>query len=211
MFNLLFSDPALFLIRFLALVYGITIHEFGHALAGYLQGDNTAKSMGRLTLNPLSHLDFMGTIVILLTGFFGWGKPTPYNPYNLKNKKYGSMLVGLAGPAMNLISIIIFGLALSFFSGRLPFDNLLIQFLFTLVLINIVLMVFNLIPIYPLDGSKVLFTFLGPANNFRMTLERLGPQLLLFIIIIDYIGNIGILSGMFQWVFNLVFRIFGWI
>lgn len=211
MIQLLFSDPDLFIIRFLALVYGITVHEFGHALAGYLQGDHTAKDQGRVTLNPLAHLDFLGTLMILLTGFFGWGKPTPYNPYNLKNKKYGPLLLGLAGPAMNFISVVIFGITLTLLAKSMSFDNLLIQFLFTLVLTNVVLMVFNLIPIPPLDGSKLLYAIMSPANPIRQMIERLGPNLLFFIIIIDFILNLGIFSRVFQWVFDLVFRAFGWI
>lgn len=211
MLQLLFEQPELFFIRFLALVYGITVHEFGHAWAGYLQGDTTAKDQGRLTLNPLAHLDFLGTLMILLTGFFGWGKPTPYNPYNLKHKKYGPLLVGLAGPAMNLVSLIVFGLILSLLGGTLTFDNLLVQFLFTLVLINVVLMVFNLIPVPPLDGSKLLHAVLAPTNPVRLVIERFGPNLLFFLIIIDYLLGLGIFGRLFQWVFGMVFRVFGWI
>lgn len=211
MLQLLFSEPQLFIIRFLALVYGITVHEFGHALAGYLQGDHTAKDSGRLTLNPLAHLDFMGTLMILLTGFFGWGKPTPYNPYNLKNQRFGPLIVGLAGPAMNLISILIFGATLTIVGKSLSFDNLLIQFLFTLVMINVVLLFFNLIPIPPLDGSKLLHAFFSPTSSIRQTIERFGPNILFFVIILDFVLGLGIFSTFFQWVSTLVFRAFGWI
>lgn len=211
MLQLLFSDPQLFIIRFLALVYAITVHEFGHALAGYLQGDHTAKDSGRLTLNPLAHLDFLGTLMILLTGFLGWGKPTPFNPYNLRNKRYGPLLVGLAGPAMNFISVVIFGIALTILGHSMSFDNLLIQFLFTLVMINVVLMVFNLIPIPPLDGSKLIYALLPATNPVRQVYERFGPNLLFFVIIVDFVLHLGIFSTLFQWVFNVVFRAFGWL
>ncbi|MFH2136072.1 MAG: site-2 protease family protein, partial [Patescibacteria group bacterium] len=99
--SLLFSAPILFFAIFVALVVSITFHEFCHVLAARLQGDTTGERMGRLTLNPLAHLDLWGTLAILFIGF-GWGRPAPYNPYNLKNQKYGSVLVALAGPASNL-------------------------------------------------------------------------------------------------------------
>ncbi|MFH0951695.1 MAG: site-2 protease family protein [Patescibacteria group bacterium] len=211
MIDQLFSDPALFLVRLLALIYAITVHEFGHALGAYLQGDETAKRMGRLTLNPLAHLDFLGTVVIIFTGIFGWGKPTPYNPFNLRNKKYGSVIVGLAGPLMNLISVVVFGLILTVIGDSIAYDNLLIQFLFTLFLINIVLLVFNLIPLLPLDGSKIVTTLIPVNSGFRQTYERMGAYPLLFLLLIDFGLGVGLLSGLFQWVFRIAFRLFGWI
>src|SRR3989344_9051947 len=96
--NLLFTQPSLFFLWLLAITYGITIHEFSHVLAARLQGDDTGERLGRLTLNPLAHLDPFGFILLLVVGF-GWGKPAPYNPYNLKNQKWGEVLVALAGPA----------------------------------------------------------------------------------------------------------------
>lgn len=210
MLTLLFSDPTLFIVRFLALVYAITVHEFGHALAGSLQGDDTAKNAGRLTLNPLRHLDPMGTLVILLTGFFGWGKPTPYNPYNLKNRKYGSLIVGLAGPAMNLVSIVLFGSVFRwiYHSGSLM-DTALFDFIVTLTAINLVLMVFNLIPIPPLDGSKFL-DLLIPARNieFKAALLRYGPMILMGVIFLDYFTGLGLLSRLFSSLLNWTFALF---
>ena len=141
----------------LAIVVAISIHEFAHALAGYLMGDTTARDAGRLTLNPLSHLDPFGSLMLLLAGF-GWGKPTPYNPYNLRYPKWGPALVALAGPAINLCGAIISIAALVIVSRFLDPSNLLIVFLLFLFNVNLMLMVFNLIPIPPLDGSQLLFT-----------------------------------------------------
>ena len=132
--NLLFKDPALFLAWILAIIFGITIHEFSHALAATLQGDRTPKYNGRLTLNPLSHLDFLGFIVLLFAGF-GWGKPVGFNPYNIKNKKYGPALISLAGPFINFIAVIVFGLILKLILSNeiLGVENMLVMFLAALV------------------------------------------------------------------------------
>ena len=106
LFNLLFQSPELFMIIILAIIYAITIHEFSHALAAETLGDATAKFNGRLTLNPLAHLEFLGTLMLLMAGF-GWGKPVPVNIYNLKWRKYGEALVSLAGPLSNFLSVIL--------------------------------------------------------------------------------------------------------
>jgi len=122
----LFSEPLLLFAWIAAMVIAITIHEFAHALASYSMGDPTAKDNGRLTLNPLKHLDLWGTIMLLVAGF-GWGKPVPYNPYNLKNQRWGPALISLAGPGSNLALVIIFGLLLRFLVGFeiLPPENML--------------------------------------------------------------------------------------
>ena len=187
----------------MAIVYGITVHEFSHVLAAYLQGDDTGERLGRLTLNPLSHVDAFGFLMLLFVGF-GWGKPAPYNPYNLKYHKWGEVLVALAGPASNLISVIIFGLLANLLVNILGPVNLLIQFLSFLVLINIVLLVFNLIPIPPLDGSKFLFAVLPTKyNHLKMQLIQNGPWILLFLIIADNFLGINIFGRLFNVFFNL--------
>src|SRR3989338_4535636 len=109
--NLLFQDPMLFVAWLLAILYGITVHEFAHALAAYWQGDDTAKQAGRLTLNPLVHIDAIGILMLILAGF-GWGRPTPVNPNNLKRGKFSDNLVSLAGVAVNLLSVFVFGIIL---------------------------------------------------------------------------------------------------
>lgn len=203
MFFTLFSQPTLFIIWVLAVVYGITVHEFSHVLAAHLLGDDTGKRLGRLTLNPLAHVDLFGFLLLMFVGF-GWGKPAPYNPYNLKNRKWGEVLISLAGPASNLVSIVIFGLAANMLSELFLPGNLLIEFLVLLVLINIVLFVFNLIPIPPLDGSKLLYALLPDRlNSFKVRLAQNGPWVLLILLVVDGFLNVGIFSGLFQFFFEL--------
>ena len=189
----------------LAIVVAISIHEFAHALAGYLMGDTTARDAGRLTLNPLSHLDPFGSLMLLLAGF-GWGKPTPYNPYNLRYPKWGPALVALAGPAINLCGAIVSIAALVIVSRFLDPSNLLIVFLLFLFNVNLMLMVFNLIPIPPLDGSQLLFTIL-PArfNNLKITLMRNGPMILLGLILLDRFGGFNIFGGIFDFFARIVY------
>jgi len=191
----------------LAIVIGITIHEFSHALAGYLMGDMTARDAGRLTLNPLAHLDPMGSFMLLFAGF-GWGKPTPYNPYNLRYQKWGPAIVAVAGPISNLVGAIVsIGLLIAVSSLYSP-ENLLIVFLSSLFFINIMLMVFNLIPIPPLDGSQILFTVLPPRyDNIKFFLTKNGIFILIGLLIFDNITGIGIFRGIFTFVFNLIGRI----
>ena len=133
MLSLLNEQPILFLAWLLAIFYGITVHEFAHAWAASWQGDDTAKSLGRLTLNPLSHIDIFGLLMLVLAGF-GWGKPVPVNKSNLKNGKVSDNLVSLAGIFTNLVSLVIFGIILKLlilYSSFGP-NNLLINFLFML-------------------------------------------------------------------------------
>ena len=126
MINLLLQNPMLFLVWVLAIIFALTIHEFFHAFTGYLLGDKTAARAGRLTLNPMAHIDPVGFFALMFIGI-GWAKPVPFNPYNLKYKKWGPALVALAGPGSNLASFILLGLlthALIYFG--LGFNNLFI-------------------------------------------------------------------------------------
>lgn len=206
--QLLFEQPTFFFIWILAIIVGITVHEFAHAWAAYSFGDPTAKNMGRLSLNPLVHLDPFGFILLLLAGF-GYGRPVPVNPYNFRNQKWGNIIVSAAGPFSNLVQIVIFGLALNFLIFLGP-NNLLVNFLVALIYINVVLMVFNILPIPPLDGSKILMTILpASADNFKLWLTKNGPFVLLGLIILDRVLNIGIFAGIFNFFINLIFRIFG--
>ena len=174
----------------IVLVISVIIHEYSHGWVAYKLGDSTAKSAGRLTLNPISHLDPIGSIflplllIITKANFLiGWAKPVPYNPYNLRDQKYGSAKVAFAGPASNLLTALVFGVSARF----LPITNsitanLVVMFDF-IVLINLILAVFNLVPIPPLDGSKILFTFLPKSmDNVRIFLQRYGMIVLLFFI-----------------------------
>lgn len=200
-----------------AVLIAIIIHEFSHGLAAYWLGDNTAKDAGRLTLNPIAHIDLFGTIIfplvmIVSTGAaFGWAKPVPYNPYNLKYQRFGPALVAIAGPLSNLILAIV---SLVAFKGLLPFfdpnTNLMMIFLLYLVILNLVLLIFNLIPIPPLDGSKVLFSFMSgvkyaPQRDF---LERQGPFLLILLIIADSFLNLNLFGRLINPIINFVYNIF---
>jgi Zn-dependent protease len=137
------------------LIVAITIHEFSHALTADRLGDPTPRSFGRLTLNPLKHLDLIGTIMIFLV-HFGWGKPVPIDTYNLKNPKRDEMLISLSGPASNLILAALLSLIIRF----VPLNLLATFIISTAIQFNILLAVFNLIPIPPLDGSKILLNLL---------------------------------------------------
>lgn len=196
--NLLFQNPIMFFAWAVALVIAISVHEFAHAAMATYLGDPTAKLQGRLTLNPLKHLDPWGTLLLLFAGF-GWGKPVPFNPYNLRDQRVGPALVSMAGPGANLVMVVIFSLILKHLYPLtgLGVENALYQFLYVLILINAVLMTFNLIPIPPLDGSKLLFAVL-PASleNVKYFLEKWG-----FIILI---GLIFFAGGLFSRLFYLI-------
>lgn len=205
--SMVFSNPVFFFSWILAILWALTIHEFSHGLSAKLLGDYTAEASGRLTLNPLAHIDFLGFMLLLFAGF-GWGKPVPVNFLNLKNKKYGPAIVALSGPFSNFLSMLFFagvyktlkliGITSQFFH----------QFFMIFLLINGVLMAFNLIPIPPLDGSKILFAFLPQTykmEEIKTKLEIQGPFILLFIILIDRISNAGILNLLFSGIFKLTF------
>ena len=210
MFNMLFSEPMLFVAWLIAIFYGITVHEFAHAWAATWQGDDTAKLSGRLTLNPLSHIDLMGLLMLVFVGF-GWGKPVPVNNFNFKNGKTSDNLVSLAGIFTNLVSVIVFGIVLKLLLnfGNLSGENLLINFLFMLIMINMVLAIFNLIPIPPLDGSHVLFNVLPDKyNEFKFNLAKNGPFILLMLILADNFLGVGIFSRLFGFFMNLIYSFF---
>ena len=189
----------LFLI--IILIFSVIIHEIAHGSVAYYLGDPTAKYAGRLTLNPLKHLDFFGSIILplLLLLFrspilFGYAKPVPINPHNFKDQKYGSLKVALAGPASNLAIAIIFGLLLRF----VPFatDVPGISFMFAgIIFINILLAIFNLIPVPPLDGSHILFSFLPySAIRIKIFLQRYGMFVLLIVIYLIMMGVIPLMQ-----------------
>ena len=174
------------------LIMSVVVHEFSHGYAAYLLGDNTARLSGRLTLNPIKHLDLFGSIILpfLLiisnAGFvIGWAKPVPYNPNNLSNKRWGNLLVAIAGIAANLVLVIVFGLLIRFAPALgIPLDSPFYKITSIIVILNLVLIIFNLIPIPPLDGSKVLFSFLPLKYRYiENFLEKWGMFLLLFFII----------------------------
>ena len=171
------------------LLFSIIIHEVAHgSMANYL-GDDTAKLMGRLTLNPIKHLDPVGSIMVPLfliiihsPILIGWAKPVPVNPNNFRDRKYGDAKVALAGPAANFAIALVFGLIIRFFPGFVQTSGIYAMFSY-IVMINLLLAIFNLIPIPPLDGSHILFTFLPYSmNELKVFLTRYGLFLLIFFI-----------------------------
>ncbi|MBU1921568.1 site-2 protease family protein [bacterium] len=171
-------------------IAGLTLHEFSHALVAHRLGDNTAAQLGRLTLNPLKHLDFFGSLMLVFAGF-GWAKPVPVNSMNLKNPRSDMLWISLAGPFSNLLLAITVGSIVQFFyakelvqfGGEQPiFFILLLQ----TVWINVILAVFNMIPLPPLDGSSIIEAFIPRKWYVQYhLLSRIGPGLLLGIILIS--------------------------
>lgn len=191
----------------IVLILSIIIHEVAHGSVAYYLGDPTAKYAGRLTLNPLKHLDPIGSIILPLfliifksPILFGYAKPVPINPRNFRDQRYGSMKVALAGPAANLLIALFFGLILRFFPGLFVFPGLIEMFSF-IVYINILLAIFNLLPVPPLDGSHILFALLPySARNIKIFLSQFGLFILLFIIFFAFRYLIIIIS----WIFTLI-------
>ena len=184
---LLRDEPQVFVAFVIAVIVGITFHEFSHAAVATMQGDQTARSQGRLTLNPISHLDPLGSIALVLAGF-GWGRPVPFNPTQLRNRRFGAALVGLAGPAANFLLAIaaVIALRIIYPSAVTAFDvDFSVILLDMLVTLNVVLGVFNLLPIPPLDGSRLLSILLPPSRqNIVYFLDQYGIFLLLGILIL---------------------------
>ncbi|HEX2156505.1 MAG TPA: site-2 protease family protein [Actinomycetes bacterium] len=181
------DEPQLFVAFVIAVIIGITFHEFSHAAVASLQGDQTARSQGRLTLNPIAHLDPLGSIALILAGF-GWGRPVPVNPGALRNRRFGGIMVGLAGPAANFVVALVSVIALriAYPATGLTFDvPFSLRLLYTLVAVNVILGVFNLLPIPPLDGSTLLSIILPPSRqNIVRFLEQYGIFLLLGLLIL---------------------------
>jgi Zn-dependent protease len=215
------------------LIMSAVMHEYMHGWVAYKLGDNTAKDMGRLTLNPVNHLDPIGSIILPLllvlskTGFIiGWAKPVPYNPYNLRDPKYGDLKVAIGGPGTNLAIAIIFGivarltpiaanikqmLVIGFLRG--DYDYLLGQMHGSLInsifilsgiicFINLLLMIFNLIPIPPLDGSKVLMTFL--PFNWQIRMHRIEPYGFFIIIFLLMFGLFSLIWPVLLFLFTMI-------
>ena len=181
--------------KIVILVFCVVIHEVSHGYAALALGDRTAQYAGRLTLNPAKHIDPFGSVILptltaLLGGpVFGWAKPVPYNPYNLKNQKWGPAIVGAAGPMANAMLAVIFGLVVRFapsvMAGSVShqFLNSFISIAAAISVLNLVLALFNLVPIPPLDGSKVLFSLLPYQMHYvEEVLERYGFLILLVFI-----------------------------
>lgn len=188
----------LFLI--ISLLMAVSFHEAAHAWAANRLGDPTAKQNGRLTLNPLAHLDPIGTLALIFI-HIGWGKPVPVNPNNLKHPSWYNFLIALSGPAVNLSLALISALILHFTANT----AVLADFLSTFIALNIILMVFNLLPIPPLDGSKIWHLIL--SNESYYTLEQMGPFILMAVLVFSYSSGgflINFISKTSESIINLI-------
>ncbi len=174
------------------LFLSLTVHEFAHAWSAYKLGDPTAKALGRLTLNPIAHMDLMGVLMMIASGFrFGWAKPVPINPANFRNWRQGTLWVSLAGPISNILlamlAAVLFHLLPHVGLGERDL-SVGYNFVYLMIVINCSLAFFNMIPLPPLDGSKVLIALLPPEyENFAIGLERYGPMILLGIIFMGFV------------------------
>lgn len=194
------------ILSIVAFLVAITVHEFAHAWTANYLGDDTAKHLGRVSLNPVVHFDPIGSSMIIMglvlraigvpTFLFGWGKPVPVNPNRFKSPKIGWALVSFAGPLSNILLAIFFSLIIMAFGSRLLID------LQPFVSLNIFLAIFNLIPIPPLDGSKILYAILPKTFNIHQ-LETAGPFILLVLIFT------GILQSIMLPIFFVVSQVFG--
>ncbi len=200
---LLRTEPLVFVLIVASLIGAIGLHEYAHALAADLQGDRLPRAMGRLTPNPIRHLDPLGTALIVLVGF-GWGKPVEFRPQALASKRFGAAIVALAGPMTNLGLALLGALILGLLGGEdaptIPRD-----FLVIFVSINVILAVFNLIPLPPLDGSRLLTIFLPPKNQkIVFWLDRWG---FLILVVVLMFGGFTFLDPFIDqvrgWIFDL--------
>lgn len=192
---------------FVILVIAVVLHEVAHGYAALLLGDTTAKDAGRLTLNPIKHIDLLGSIIVpvvsTLAGVpFGWAKPVPFNPDNLRNKKWGEAIVAAAGPATNLLLGLIFAIIFRLAAeGVFHFTDLQQALCALVVLINIGLAIFNLLPMPPLDGSKILFALIPARYSYiRQQLEHYQLALVAFVIL--FAGPI--IQPVLNWVFFIL-------
>lgn len=217
------------IISIIILILSAVIHEYAHGWMAKRLGDDTAERAGRLTLNPLKHLDPIGSVllpillVISRANFFvAWAKPVPYNPYNLRDRKYGELKVALAGPASNLLIAVIFALFVRIVIGTqginfallqgdvtsllsLTHGSLLVSLVLVAILItyiNIFLAIFNLVPIPPLDGSKILYAFL-PARG-RETLMRFERYSFVILLLLLFSGALVFIVRLVEWIFRIL-------
>ena len=202
-------EPQIIVLLIPALVFSLSFHEFAHAWMAYRLGDSTAARMGRLTLNPISHLDPVGSIALLLMGF-GWAKPVPVDARYFQNPKEDMVKVAAAGPISNIILAIIAALALRFLFSTGLITNSIKTFFIIFMQINITLAVFNLLPVSPLDGSQILSPFLEKkfGSDIVWKMQLYGPRILFFIILFSMVTDIHIFSFIITPIFNLFILIF---
>ena len=208
----------------ISILIALSAHEWAHGMMAYRLGDHTAKQQGRLTLNPIAHLDLLGTILFLTVGF-GWGKPVPINERNFRHPRRDIALTAAAGPASNLVLALIAFLLLAFLSpdfsigsvfdlldarsGASPLQLFLVQLLASSLFINLGLMAFNLLPIAPLDGSKVLGSFIPYQYELQFdAIMQRGPYILLFLLLAERLFGFPFLSGWIMTIMSSVLWLF---
>lgn len=196
------------------LLVAFPVHEFAHALAAFRLGDGTARLMGRLTLDPRAHFDRTGALLLAVSmvafgGGIGWAKPTPYNPRNLQGGRWGEAIVSVAGPISNLVLAIAAAIPLRYMIATEMDARFLLETLFLFVQINLLLMIFNLIPIPPLDGSKVLYAFLNPRTSWqvRAFLEQYSLLLLVGAMFLPIFGGRTLIGLVFDELLDPLTRI----
>ena len=193
------STPILYVLLevigyFSALLVALSFHEFAHAFVAYKNGDPTSKIMGRLTLKPFSHFDTLGFVSLLLFGF-GWAKPVPVDFRNFKNPKKSGFLVSIAGVSLNLILGLLFILIFALLTCFCPqvfdiavYGYMLYYFLNYAIMLNFALAFFNILPLYPLDGFRIIEVYAKKENSYVQTIRRIGPILLIFLIVTGLVG-----------------------
>jgi Zn-dependent protease len=206
--SLLRDDPFTFVLLMAGLIFAISLHEFAHAMTADLQGDRLPRAMGRVTLNPARHLDPLGTVALVVAGF-GWGKPVEFRRSALSSKRFGAAMVALAGPLMNLalalVAAIVLGVLLKVNPEARFEGGAVVEFLALFTSINVLLAVFNLIPLPPLDGSRLLTIFLPPSKQkIIFFLDQYGFFILLALVFFGLLEFLTpIIDQVRTWVFDI--------
>jgi Zn-dependent protease len=192
MFSTLFSNPFVFLLWAVGLILAISLHEYSHARAADALGDPTPRAQGRLTLDPRTHLDPLGTLALLFLGF-GWGRPVMFDPYNLRSPRRDGALIALAGPASNIL----FATVLSLISHLIALPIILDSLFMILITMNISLAIFNLVPIFPLDGEKILGGILPPNlyDEYEGVMRQYGT-IILVLMLLPIAGGVSPISAL---------------